>query len=78
MRLVTVVIAFVLGAVFGMIATVLFLTDDYSYHKGELNAQVDLGTKIPDLLGRDVDPREPMVPFFSAKTESVVVVTVTV
>jgi hypothetical protein len=75
MRLVTVAIAFVLGGLAGMIATVLFLTDDYSYHRGELNVQVELGTKIPDVLGRDVDPREPMVPFFSAKTESVVVVT---
>jgi hypothetical protein len=48
---------------------------DFGYGMGELNAQIQLGTKIPDVLGRDVDPHEPMVPFFSAKTESVIVVT---
>lgn len=47
----------------------------YGYDTGKLDAQVELGSKIPDVLGRDVDLHETMVPFFSAKDESVVVVT---
>src|SRR5438045_8460831 len=47
----------------------------YGHEMGELRAQIELGTKIPDALGRDVDPHEPIIPLWSAKTESVVIVT---
>jgi len=46
------------------------------YYLGGLATQVNLASKIPDLLGSDVDPHEPMEPFFErTKGESVVVVT---
>jgi hypothetical protein len=48
----------------------------YGYELGGLATQANLGSKVPDLLGSDVDPQEPMVPFFErTKGEQVVVVT---
>ena len=75
MSLLKLIVTFVFGGIVGVGVAIVFLVDDYNYHRGALNAQIELGIKIPEVLGRDVDPHEPMVPFFSAKTESVVVVT---
>ena len=75
MRLLTLATAFVLGGLAGVAATVGFWIDDYSYHRGILSAQSEIGGKMPFALGRDVDPNEPMQWLFSAKGESVFVVT---
>jgi hypothetical protein len=86
MRAFRVSIVFVLGALIGIAAAVIvgrfwIYPDvakekyDYGHGVGALQAQVEIGAKIPDVLGRDVDPNEAKQWLFSAKTESVVVVT---
>jgi hypothetical protein len=86
MRLFKLAILFVVGCVVGIVAAALVgrfviypelarQKYEYGHQMGVLQAQIELGGKIPEVLGRDVDPHESMVPFFSAKTESVVVVT---
>jgi hypothetical protein len=86
MRLLVVSIAFVLGALVGIAAAVIVgrfwiypevAKEKYDYGRGvgALQAQVEIGAKIPDVLGRDIDPNEHKQWLFSAKTESVVVVT---
>jgi hypothetical protein len=86
MRVLVIVIAFVLGALVGIAAAVIVgrfwiypeVTKekyDYGHGVGALQAQVEIAARIPDVLGRDVDPNEAKRWLFSAKTESVVVVT---
>jgi hypothetical protein len=66
-------IGFVVGAIIGVIGTLVFVDIDtrLAHHMGE----IELGVKIPDALGRDVDPNEPMQWFSSVETEGVFVVT---
>jgi hypothetical protein len=86
MRMLLIAIAFVLGALVGIAAAVIVgrfwiypevAKEKYDYGQGvgTLQAQVEIAAKIPDVLGRDVDPNEAKQWLFSAKTASVVVVT---
>jgi hypothetical protein len=86
MRILRIGIPFACGAAVGIAAAVVVgrfwiypevakEKYDYGHGMGALQAQIEIGAKIPDALGRDVDRNEPMEWLFSAKDESVVVVT---
>jgi hypothetical protein len=65
---VTVVAGLVLGHFYPRLAL-----DPYSL--GRFHEDVEIGYKIPDALGRDVDPNEPIEPFLPGKDRGVVIVT---
>jgi hypothetical protein len=87
MRLSTLLITFCAGALIGAAAVIAVAwlkvypvvaeeRFSYGYELGGLAMQANLGSKIPGLFGSDVDPHEPMTPFFErTKGEQVVVVT---
>jgi hypothetical protein len=46
-----------------------------AYFRGRFHEDLDIGHRIPDALGRDIDPNEPMEPFLGGKEHGVVIVT---
>ena len=73
-------IGFLLGACFTLIATFVlgqfypWLSPD-PYFQGRFHEDVDIGHRIPEALGSDIDPNEPIEAFLPGKERSVVIVT---
>jgi hypothetical protein len=67
----------VIGFVLGVCAVVIvgWLVGYDAYSLGRFHEEMELGWKIPDALGRDIDPNEPMQPLWGGKDRSVVIVT---
>jgi hypothetical protein len=74
MRLLPLAIGFALGAITAGVAAVLLVPHWY-YEIGHYHGEIEVGWKIPDALGRDVDPNEPKQWFSATKDEGVFVVT---
>jgi hypothetical protein len=78
--MVKLVIGFAVGVCFTAVATFVlgqfypWLSLD-PYFQGRFHEDVDIGHRIPDALGRDIDPNESMESFLPGKDRGVVIVT---